>query len=133
MSERTLREIYLKGFQIAIEESQPTAIMTSYNLLNGMHPSQNKQLLIDVLRNEWNFTGLVMSDWSISGHPHSKSSIYPSQNVFDNIKGGNNLMMPGSEFDYNILIDKLNQKLLTRDSLLYCASKVYETIELLNK
>ena len=48
MSERTLREIYLRGFQIAIEESHPIAIMTSYNLLNGIHPSQNKQLLIDV-------------------------------------------------------------------------------------
>ena len=132
MSERALREIYLKGFQIAIEESSPTAIMTSYNLLNGIHPSQNKQLLIDVLRSEWNFTGLIMTDWSISGYPQSQSSIYPSQNVFDNIKGGNNIMMPGSEIDYNILMDKLNEKLLTRDDLLHCASKVYETVELLN-
>ncbi len=132
MSERALREIYLKGFQIAIEESKPTAIMTSYNLLNGIHPSQNRQLLIDVLRSEWNFTGLIMTDWSISGYPQSQSSIYPSQNVFDNIKGGNNIMMPGSEIDYNILMDKLKEKLLTRDDLLNCASKVYETIELLN-
>ena len=133
MSERTLREIYLRGFQIAIEESHPIAIMTSYNLLNGIHPSQNKQLLIDVLRNEWNFTGLIMSDWSISFNPQSKYSIYPPQNVFDNIIGGNNLMMPGSDIDYNYLIEKLNQKALTRDFLLRCASKVYDTIELLNK
>ena len=133
MSERTLREIYLRGFQIAIEESHPIAIMTSYNLLNGIHPSQNKQLLIDVLRNEWNFTGLIMSDWSISFNPQSKYSIYPPQNVFDNIIGGNNLMMPGSDIDYNYLIEKLNQKTLTRDFLLRCASKVYDTIELLNK
>ena len=133
MSERTLREIYLRGFQIAIEESHPIAIMTSYNLLNGIHPSQNKQILIDVLRNEWNFTGLIMSDWSISFNPQSKYSIYPPQNVFDNIIGGNNLMMPGSDIDYNYLIEKLNQKALTRDFLLRCASKVYDTIELLNK
>ena len=133
MTERTLREIYLKGFQIAIEESKPTAIMTSYNLLNGIHPSQNKQLLIDILRNEWNFTGLIMTDWSISGNPLSRESIYPSQNVFDNIKGGNNIMMPGSDIDYNILIEKLKEKSLTRDDLLHCASKVYETVELLNK
>ena len=110
ISERTLREIYLKGFQIAIEESQPHAIMTSYNLVNGMHTSQNKQLLIDVLRNEWNFKGLIMTDWSHSGMREYKKSKHPSHNVFNIIKGGNNIMMPGSKRDYNILIDKLNKK-----------------------
>ena len=133
MSERTLREIYLKGFQIAIEESQPLAIMTSYNLLNGIHPSSNKELLIDVLRSEWNFEGLIMTDFSITGIYDNESFKYQGQNVFDNIKNGNNLMMPGSEVDYNILIDKLNEKLLTREDLLHCASKVYDTVELLNQ
>ena len=133
MSERALREIYLKGFQIAIEESQPHALMTSYNLVNGIHTSQNKQLLIDVLRNEWNFKGLIMTDWSHSGMREYKKSKHPSQNVFNIIKGGNNIMMPGGKRDYNILIDKLNKKMLTRDDLLHCASKVYETIQLLNK
>ena len=133
MSERTLREIYLKGFQIAIEESQPYALMTSYNLLNGIHPSANKELLIDVLRNEFGFKGLILSDWFISGMMDNKYSKYKAQNAFDNIKGGNNLIMPGSKIDYNIIIEKLNQKLLTRDDLLQCASKVYETIELLNQ
>ena len=71
--------------------------MTSYNLVNGLHPSQNKELLIDVLRNEWNFNGLIMTDWSITGMHNSRSSKYASQNVFENIKGGNNIMMPGSE------------------------------------
>ena len=132
MSERTLREIYLKGFQIAIEESKPTAIMTSYNLLNGIHPSANKELLIDILRTEWKFEGLILTDWSITGM-HDHDSKYNGQNVFDNIKNGNNLMMPGSQIDYNILIDKLNEKSLTRDDLLHCASKVYDTVELLNQ
>jgi beta-glucosidase len=133
MSERTLREIILKGYQIAIEESQPTAIMTSYNLINGIHTSQNKQLLIDVLRNEWNFKGLIMTDWIFSGRSEFKISKHPPQNIFYNIKGGMNIMMPGSRRDYNIIINKLKQKLLTREDLLQCASKVYETIELLNK
>ena len=62
VSERALREIYLKGFKITIEESSPIALMTSYNLINGIHSSQNKQLLIDVLRSEWGYTGLIMSD-----------------------------------------------------------------------
>ena len=132
MSERALREIYLKGFQIAIEESKPYAIMTSYNLLNGIHPSANKELLIDILRNEWKFEGLILTDWSITGM-HDHDSKYNGQNVFDNIKNGNNLMMPGSQIDYNILIDKLNEKSLTRDDLLHCASKVYDTVELLNQ
>ena len=133
MSERALREIYLKSFQIAIEESQPLAIMTSYNLLNGIHPSSNKELLIDILRSEWNFEGLILTDWSVTGMHDHESFKYQGQNVFDNIKNGNNLMMPGSEVDYNILIDKLNEKLLTRDDLLHCASKVYDIVELLNQ
>ena len=132
MSERTLREIYLKGFQIAIEDSQPSAIMTSYNLLNGIHTSENKDLLINVVRSEWNFKGLIMSDWSISGLNESGGK-YRKQNIFGIIKGGNNIMMPGSDIDYSILIDKLNEKLITRDDLLKCSSKVYETIKLLNQ
>ena len=132
MSERALREIYLKGFQIAIEESHPHAIMTSYNLLNGIHTSENKDLLINVLRNEWKFNGLIMSDWSVSEFSGRRNSKYPAQNIFGIIKGGNNLMMPGSDIDYNIIIENLNNKLLSRNDLLSCASKVYETIELLN-
>jgi len=132
MSERTLREIYLKGFQIAIEDTQPSAVMTSYNLLNGMHTSENKDLLINVVRNEWNFKGLIMSDWSMS-ELNELGEKYRKQNIFGIIKGGNNIMMPGSDIDYSILINKLSEKLITRDDLLHCASKVYETIELLNK
>ena len=133
MSERALREIYLKGFQIAIEESNPTALMTSYNLINGIHTSQNPQLLINVLRNEWNFKGLIMTDWSHSYRNQFEASKYPPQNAFDIIKGGNNLMMPGGVNDYDLLIEKLKDESLTRDDLLSCASKVYEMIELLNK
>ena len=133
MSERALREIYLKGFQIAIKESNPYAIMTSYNLINGIHTSQNPQLLINVLRSEWNYTGLIMTDWSHSYKNEYEASKYPPQNAFDIIKGGNNLMMPGGINDYNLLIEKLDEESLTRDDLLGCASKVYEIIQLLNK
>ena len=133
MSERTLREIYLKGFQIAIEESQPIAIMTSYNLLNALHPSQNKELLIDILRSEWNFKGLIMTDWSITHMNEGRESKYSPQNVYDNIKEGNDIMMPGSQIDYDILLQKFSEKYLSRDDLLRCSSKVYETVEMLNK
>ena len=132
MSERALREIYLKGFQIAIKESSPLALMTSYNLINGIHTSHNSQLLINVLRNEWKYKGLVMTDWSHSYHTQFQASKYPPQNAFDIIKGGVNVMMPGGDNDYDLIIEKLKNELLTRDDLLQCASKVYEITELLN-
>ena len=133
VSERALREIYLKGFQIAIEESQPTALMTSDNLINGIHPSENEKLIIDVVRNEWKFQGLIMTDWTRSGQMDFETSKNPPQYVYNTIKSGINIMMPGSQIDYNLILEKLNEKVLTRDDLLYCASKVFETLEHLNE
>ena len=133
MSERALREIYIKAFQIAIEESHPTALMTSDNLINGKHTSENEQLLIDVVRNEWNFEGLIMNDWTKSGQMDFKISKYPPQYIFEAIKAGINIFMPGSKKDYDLILEKLDENELSRDDLLFCASKVYETIELLNK
>ena len=63
VDERTLREIYLKGFEIAVKESQPVSIMTSYNLINGTYASAHTHLLRDILRKEWGFNGIVISDW----------------------------------------------------------------------
>ncbi|GEQ67195.1 hypothetical protein JCM33374_g859 [Metschnikowia sp. JCM 33374] len=63
VTERALREVYLKPFQIAVRDSAPKSIMTAYNRVNGVHASQSKKLLQDVLRTEWNWSGMVMSDW----------------------------------------------------------------------
>lgn len=63
VSERALREIYLAPFAIAIREARPWALMSSYNKINGLHVSESKRLLTDVLREEWGFDGLTMSDW----------------------------------------------------------------------
>lgn len=63
VDERTLREIYLKGFEIAVKEAKPVSIMTSYNLINGTYASANTHLLRDILRDEWGFDGIVISDW----------------------------------------------------------------------
>ena len=133
MSERALREIYLKGFQIAVKEGHPTALMTSYNLINGVHPSENSQLLIDVVRTEWNFTGLIMTDWIRSGEQEFNSAKYPCQYVFNTLRNGVNIQMTGHKIDYDYILQYLRDKVLTREDLLRCASKVYETVELLNK
>ncbi len=82
ISERALREIYLKGFEIAIKESNPAFVMSSYNLLNGVHSSENPQLLRGVLRDEWGYEGAVMTDW--------RNDV----SLDDEILSGNNIKMP---------------------------------------
>ena len=63
VDEQTLHEIYLKGFEIAVEKSNPAAVMTSYNRSNGIYASENKYYISDILRNKWGFDGIVISDW----------------------------------------------------------------------
>jgi len=132
MSERTLREIYLKGFQIAVQEGHPTALMTSYNLINGVHSSENSQLLIDVVRNEWKFDGLIMTDWIRSGEQEFNSAKNPGQYIYNTLRAGVNIQMTGHKIDFDYILQKLRDGVLNREHLLKCASKVYETIEKLN-
>ena len=131
MSERTLREIYLRGFKIAIEKGNPLGLMTSYNLLNGKHTSENFNLIVNVLRNEWKYRGLIMTDWSSSGGKQFSKAKNPSQNSFNIIKAGVDIMMPGNKIDYEILEKKYKDNLLNKNDLLRCAGKVYEVIKLL--
>ena len=133
LSERALREIYLRGFKIAIDSSNPHALMTSYNLINGVHSSERSDLVRDVVRSEWGYEGLVMSDWFSSGTTPIGLANLPAQYAVNNIVNGNNLQMGGGEADYNLVMEAYRKGTITKEHLYECASKVYEAIELLNQ
>lgn len=105
VSERALRDIYAKGFEIAIKESQPGAIMTSYNLVNGIHPSENRGLLETMLREEWGFRGIVISDF-LGGHvtKEDKTNKYRKFYSVPSIQAGLDLLMPGGKEHYENMI-----------------------------
>ncbi len=128
VSERALREIYLKGFEMCIKEANPKAIMTSYNLLNGIHTSESFELINDILRCEWGYDGLVMTDWIASGRSFCKTSVYPAPYASNNILAGNDLTMSGCPKDYKDIMKALKEGKLTRDDLVHSASRVYRSI-----
>ncbi|KAH8811068.1 glycoside hydrolase superfamily [Xylogone sp. PMI_703] len=90
-SERALREIYYKPFEIAIKEAHPWAVMTSYNCINGVHSDMNKGLLQDILRQQWGWNGLVMSDWG------------GTNSTEESIEAGVSIEMPGPPIYRNIV------------------------------
>ena len=123
MSERTLREIYLKGFSICIKEAAPLALMTSYNLINNVHTSENRNLIEDYLRTENGFNGIVMTDWIIKMNNFgTKHEVTEADRV---ISAGNDIFMPGRKKDFNNIIRALKDGRLSRKQLEADASRVY--------
>ena len=116
VSMRALREIYLRNFEIAVKESQPWTIMTSYNYINGRHASEDPGLLETILRDEWGFEGLVMTDWN-GGYDVDKQ-----------IAAGNDLMMPGKMFQYENLVKAVKEGKLAESDLDICVKRVLELV-----
>ncbi len=117
IDERTLREIYLKSFEIAVKESKPWTVMCAYNLVNGVQMSENKRLLTDILRDEWGFDGLVMSDWGAV------------RNRVKGIAAGLDLEMPYSYGAYDkLVIDAVKNGELAESDLDRCVERVLDFV-----
>lgn len=122
LDERTLREIYLTGFEIAVKEGGAKSIMTSYNEINGVYANENKHLLQDILRKEWGFDGIVITDWGASN---------------DHVKGvaaGSTLEMPSPGLDSaRELLKAIEDKSLSMEELNACVDDLLDAVLTLSR
>ena len=125
VSQRAMREIYLKGFEICVRESQPHALMTSYNLLNGTHTSERRDLITDVLRAEWGFDGIVMTDWVVGSITQVHDPRYRNALSEHVAAAGGDLFMPGGKSDWKRVRKTLKAGTLSRRQLEENATRVF--------
>lgn len=118
LSERTLRELYLRPFRIAIAEGKPRTVMTSYNMVNGVYTPNSYDLCTKVLRCEWGFDGLVMSDWNSTDKCSHAAAI----------QAGNDLIMPGNARVRKALLAALKSGELAKTDLSRSAARVLKLI-----
>ena len=133
VSERALREIYLKAFGLCIKEADPAAVMSSYNLLNGTHTSESRVLSENILRDEFDFKGLLMTDWITGGLLLNARPKYAPPNAGKVAAAGNSLFMPGSKRDYKQIMCGLKNNTVTREQLMINASHLLKVIDNLKK
>ncbi|MCQ2529942.1 MAG: glycoside hydrolase family 3 C-terminal domain-containing protein [Lachnospiraceae bacterium] len=120
LSERALREIYIRGFEIAVKASQPMCIMTSYNLINGVSAANNSDILAVALRGEWDFKGIVMTDWT--------STSNGSATAYKCAIAGNDLIMPAKQSDVDNILAAFASGELPREKAEECVTRLIEVL-----
>ena len=123
VSERALREIYLKGFEIAIKDAQPMSIMTSYNLINGVHAANCYDTCTKAARDEWGFAGAIMTDWTTTN-----VQIQGECTAAGCMRAGNDMVMPGMEEDHENIRKELKEGTLDIRELKRC---IYNTVNII--
>ena len=126
VSERALREIYFRGFEIAIKESDPAAIMSSYNLINGVHAANSRDLCTVLAREEWGFGGVIMSDWNTTV-PEDGSIPWKCT------AAGNDIIMPGNADDDRNIREAYARGDLSERSIRECAGRILSMIKKLGR
>ena len=126
VSERAMREIYLRGFGICIKEARPLAVMSSYNLLNGVHTSERGDLGNDILRAEFGFHGILMTDWIV--RLMMKGGKYGPPDAWKIIAAGGDIVMPGSKEDHESILNAIKEKRLSRKTAMTGAMHLYKLI-----
>lgn len=117
IDERTLREIYLTAFEIVVKEAQPATVMCAYNKINGTYCSDNKHLLTDILRDEWGFKGMVVTDWGAMG------------NRMEGFKAGCDLSMPGgASYQEKDVLEAVKSGYLSEEDIDKCISRILKVV-----
>ena len=127
ISQRALREIYLKGFGICIRKSHPVSVMTSYNLLNGVHTAERRDLCQDILRSEFGFDGILMTDWIVGIMTNNRKNRHPAVRPDHIAAAGGDLIMPGCPADFKAICKGLKAGVVTRRQLEINVSRLYRT------
>lgn len=129
INERALREIYLHNFEIAVKLGKPHAVMSSYNLINGVHAANNKDTLTKILRNEWGFNGFVMTDWlTTASFIPNEGTKYSHSSPTKCIISGNDMIMPGLKSDTQDILNSYKKGKITREQINRAAKHILNVI-----